>query len=386
MTSAEPPAPSAPSHATLHVRGDRHGVVVERAADGAALRCDAEGRWTTLHRSGGVLRRAVDGRVHVRRPGGDEALPSAEADAVHDLAARAAAEFAAAIERGDPVDLVGDRAHALALLRAAAGRGAAWFAGEARRAAALYPEGIPILPPHRYRDVVVDPARGCPNGGCTFCAFYKDRPFEVLDDAAFRAHLDAVRAHFGRALDAVDGVFLGSASAASIPDAVLLRRLADVAAAFGPRARGVAAFLDPDHAPRRDAARWTALRTAGLGDVTVGLETGLAPLRAEVGKRADLDRFVADVAAMKAAGLKVAVTVLLGLGGPARAEAHRDATVATLAAMPLDAKDLVYLSPLRGSMPPDALAAEDRLLRAALVGRTRARATPYPAEAFVART
>ncbi len=81
-----------------------------------------------------------------------------------------------------------------------------------------------------------------------------------------------------------------------------------------------------------------------------------------------------------------AVTVLLGLGGPARAEAHRDATVATLAAMPLDAKDLVYLSPLRGSMPPDALAAEDRLLRAALVGRTRARATPYPAEAFVART
>jgi radical SAM superfamily enzyme YgiQ (UPF0313 family) len=279
---------------------------------------------------------------------------------------------------------VGDRAHALALLGAAAGRGAAWFADEARRAAALYPEGIPILPPHRYRDVVVDPARGCPNGGCTFCAFYKDRPFEVLDDAAFRAHLDAVRAHFGRALDAVDGVFLGSASAASIPDPVLLRRLADVAAA--PGLRGVAAFLDPDHAPRRDAARWTALRAAGLGDVTVGLETGLAPLRAEVGKSADVPRFVADIAAMKAAGLKVAVTVLLGLGGPARAEAHRDATVATLAAMPLDAKDLVYLSPLRGSMPPDALAAEVRLLRAALVGRTRARATPYPAEAFVART
>lgn len=384
MTAAAPSV--RPPAAILHVRGDRHGVVVERAADGAALRCDAEGRWTTLHRAGGVLRRALDGRVHVRRPGGDDALAPADADAVHDLVARAAAEFASAIERGDPVDLVGDRDLALALLRRAADRGATWFADEARRAEALYPEGIPILPPHRYRDVVIEPARGCPNGGCTFCAFYKDLPFRVFDDATFRAHLDAVVAFHGRALDALDGIFLGSASAASIPDATLLRRLGEVHGALGPRARGVAAFLDPDHAPRRDAARWAALRAAGLGDVTVGLETGLASLRAEVGKGADVGRFVGDVAAMKAAGVRVAVTVLLGLGGPTRADAHREATVEAVASMPLDAKDLVYLSPLRGSMPAEALAAEEPRWRAALVGRTPARATAYPAEAFVART
>ena len=99
----------------------------------------------------------------------------------------------------------------------------------------------------------------------------------MLPAADFDAHLAGVIAHLGRALDAYDGVFLGSASAASIPDDALLDRLARVRAVLGPRRRGVAAFLDADHAPRRTPARWERLVEAGLVDVTVGLETGLAP-------------------------------------------------------------------------------------------------------------
>jgi len=372
----------------LRVRADAHGVVVEEASDGAYLRCDAEGHWTAWHRAGGMLRRALDGRVHALGAAVARPLADAEAGAVHDAAARSAATFAAALDApvARDVDVVGDLDLARALLRRAATHDAAWGREAEARARAVYPEGIPILPPHRYRDLVVTPARGCPNAQCTFCAFYRDRPFEVLPPEAFDAHLAALAALLGRAVDAYDGVFFGSASAASIPDAVLLDRLARTRAAFGPRRRGVATFLDADHAPRRTPARWARLVEAGLGDVTVGLETGLASLRASVRKSADVARFVAAVAAAKGAGVRIAVCVLVGLGGAAVADAHRAATVAAVASMPLDARDLVYLSPLEGALSDDAVAAETAAWRAALAPATPARASHYPAEGFVART
>lgn len=381
-----PPAITPPVR--LRIRADRYGVVVEEEPSGAYLRCDAEGRWTARHAGGVMLRRALDGRVHELGPAVARPLRDEEVDAAHEAAALAASGFAAALEDGRNVELegVGDRTLARELLGRAAAHDAAWFRGDAARARAIHPEGVPILPPHRYRDLVVTPARGCPNATCTFCAFYRDRPFAVLPADAFDAHLALVAAHLGRALDAFDGVFLGSASAASLPDDALLDRLGRVRAAFGPRRRGVAAFLDADHAPRRTPARWARLVEAGLVDVTVGLETGLAPLRASVGKSGDVTRFVGSVAAAKAANVRIAVCVLVGLGGPAQADAHRAATVAAIGAMPLGKADLVYLSPLAGALPDDAIDAETAAWRAALAPVTPARASHYPAEGFVARS
>ena len=103
-------------------------------------------------------------------------------------------------------------------------------------------------------------------------------------------------------------------------------------------------------------------------------------------KSPDVARFVATVAAAKAADVRIAVCVLVGLGGPAQAEAHRAATVAAIGSMPLTKTDLVYLSPLDGALPPEAVDAETAAWRAALAPVTPARASHYPAEGFVARS
>lgn len=391
------PAPRA-SPRGLAVRADRHGVVVEDHGAGALTRWDAEGRWRTVARKGGTVSRSLLGRV-VGADGGEVADPAA-ADAIAAAAARAATAALLRLDgaAGDPavpavpadapVELLGDPAHARALLVRAAAWTAAALRSDAARAGAVWPEGVPILPPHRGHDVVVDVARGCPNAACSFCVFYRDRPFAPLSDEAFAAHLDAVVGHLGAALLARDGVFLGSASAVSLADAVLLRRLETIERRLGRRPRGVAAFLDPDHAPRRDVLRFSALRDAGLADVTVGLETGLLPLRAEVGKRGDLHRLHDAVAGMKAAGMRVAVTVLDGLGGETRAAAHEAATVEAVGALPLAAGDLVYVSALTRPGAPARRAAsraERGSWRDALASRTAARVAVYPAATFVAR-
>ena len=53
------------------------------------------------------------------------------------------------------------------------------------------------------------------------------------------------------------------------------------------------------------------------------------------------------------AGVRVGLTVLAGLGGTSQEDAHREATVRTIAMLPLTSEDFVHLSPLT---PDDASA------------------------------
>lgn len=349
--------------APIRARESADGVVVE-VKDRIYVRLDPAGRWTSFGEGGAAFRRTADGRVLVPKGGGYEALDEAAAATVDAWVVRRAGELREAMGETD-VEWLGERARGLALLEVAA-CGAHDPASDRERFERAYAEPVPILPPHRYRDVVVLPATGCPNHACRFCAFYRDRPFRVVAPEAFRAHLGAVRDLFGEALAARDGVFLGSASALSLSDEILLARLADVEAFLGRPRRGTASFLDPDRGRVREAAEWSRLLEAGLVEATVGLETGLPALREEVGKSPDVDRFVETVGRLKAGGLAVSVTVLIGLGGESRAAAHREATLEALDRMPLDGADRVYLASLGGVPRPE----ETRRFREGIRART----------------
>lgn len=368
---------------TVHVRADPAGAVLEASPRGEMLRLDAGGRWTHFARAGALLRRTLMGDVYAGR-GPAVRLSSNSADLAHRSVVRAAARWSRQLsESGRPL-CVGKAPCSLGRLLARAATfgppAAAELAAQARR---TYPHGVPILPPHRYRDLVLTPAHGCPNATCSFCIFHRGQRFVALGASEFDDHLHHAQALHGEAWPHREGVFLGSASAASLPDAYLLHCLERVRDVAGPRRRGVAAFLDPDHAPRRNQDSWRRLHQAGLVDITVGLETGLADLRAAVGKSDDVARFVKSVHAMKAAGLRVAVCVLVGLGGLARAQEHLEATLRALRAMNLDAGDLVYLSALQGAMGAKDPEGQRLLWRRGLAGATCARASVYPAADFI---
>ena len=349
------------------------------------LRADAEGRWITIKSEGRFLHRTMDGRV-VRRAGSrafDVSPP--DAAAAHEEARALAASFGEALAP-DSGAHVQRRGECGADLEERLERVLGWPAerhdGEPARFAGAYPEPVEILPPDRYRDVVVMPAAGCPSADCDFCAFYRGTPFRVLAADEFAAHLDAVAALFGPALALRDGVFLGSASALSLSDRRLAPCLEAVAERIGIGPRGVGAFLDPDHAPRRSAAEFEALRGLGLALAVIGLETGHGALRRDLGKAESLDRVRAAIDALAEAGVARGLTVLVGPGGAdARAE-HERATTDAVAVMPLVKGDRIYLSPLRGSMPDEQLAEAGASLRASLRAVTGAQVVPYSMERF----
>ena len=111
----------------------------------------------------------------------------------------------------------------------------------------------------------------------------------------------------------------------------------------------MASFFDPEHAPRRKQVDWQTLADAGLSQVIIGLETGVPELRLSIGKSDQLKVLSDAIALIKQAGIRVALTLLMGIGKQAEATYQREITTAFIGGLELDARDIVYLSPLTGS-------------------------------------
>lgn len=246
-----------------------------------------------------------------------------------------------------------------------------------------YPEPVTILPPDRYGDIVVQPAVGCPNRKCSFCAFYQDKPYRVLDAPSLSRHLDAISELYGSEIASRSGVFLGSANAMALSQRRLAEGLEMIGERFGALERGVATFADPDYSARRQPVQWLELRKLGLCHLVIGLETGWGELRARLGKSGDLEKVLASVLASREAGMTVGLTLLVGACPSIEQRENVDRTIALIEGMGLGRKDIVYLSPLSqgGVVSPDAsheqLLYSDRLRQV-----TPARIVPYQMQRF----
>ncbi|HEY8425199.1 MAG TPA: radical SAM protein [Limnochordales bacterium] len=214
---------------------------------------------------------------------------------------------------------------------------------DARRFRQVY-RPIGILPPDQYQSVVLQLTWGCWHNRCTFCTFYRDRPFEVRPLARFRQHVEEVRAFFGAGLARRHTIFLGDANALLLPTRRLAAAL-EVAVQALP-GREVYAFLDAFTGRRKQPAEWATLARSGLRGVYIGLESGSERLVRWLEKPGSVADALATVRALKEAGVAVGVILLVGAGGRAFAEEHVRASVEAVNAMELGPGDRLYLSPL----------------------------------------
>lgn len=202
---------------------------------------------------------------------------------------------------------------------------------------------IAILPPDQYLSVVVQATEGCTWNRCTFCSFYQDRPFRARGMAELGAHLAAVRELLGGDLARRRSVFLADGNALALGT----RRLLPIFDRIARELPGlpVASFVDVWSGEKHDPADWHALVARGLTQVAIGMESGDDELLALVDKPGSVRELASFVAELKAAGVALSLIVIAGLGGERFRVRHREATVAALTALPLDRRDLVYLSP-----------------------------------------
>lgn len=416
---------------TLHVSTDA-GTLTFSLEGVENYSFDGEGRLVGAWREARTYRRALDNRVLAKwiEPGpGVRGVRRnrrfLEVDErrtlLEDCRARAA-EVAHALERGE-LSIPRHAAAELELALEWLGRVQAWdgpaLEGEAARFASIY-RPIPILPPDQYLSIVIQATEGCSYNECTFCTFYRDRPFRIKDVASLREHTEQVMAFLGRGRTLRRGVFLADANAVIIPQSRLTPLLDQLneqlpiaqgdARSSRPehwrpehwRADGIYAFVSAPDALRKNQTDFAALRERNLRRVYVGLETGHDPLRRFLRKEGVAAEVLEAVRTIKGGGVAVGLIAMVGIGGEAFRAAHARDTAALIDQMPLGAGDLVYLSPFvsdgeteydrdiaaAGIAPLDeeALVIEEARLKSALepfARRTGVKVSHYDVREFV---
>jgi hypothetical protein len=284
---------------------------------------------------GGVnYRRAFDGRVRRKQsdPGGRQRAWLSEAEAGNFVASAYATAEAA-------VDALGDAR--LEVLRGwTADRLAAdvaWF----RR---IY-RPVGILPPDQYLALVIQATEGCSYNRCTFCDFYRDRPFRIKSAVELISHIADAQAFFGPALSLRRSIFLADANALVAPMPRVRAWLDALDASGLGRPGGIFSFIDAFDVGRKPVEEWAELAGRGLRRVYIGMESGDDALLRFLRKPGSAADVVDAVSTLKAGGVAVSVIVMTGVGGRDYSAGHVERTVSALGQMPLDAHDIVYFSP-----------------------------------------
>lgn len=202
---------------------------------------------------------------------------------------------------------------------------------------------IGILPPDQYLALVLQVTEGCSFNTCTFCSFYKNRPFRIKSPEELQTHIRMVHRFLGDSVLLRKGVFLADANALVVPQAQLTQLLQVIGAEMG-ETPDIYAFVDGFSGEKKSAADYRVLGERGLRRVYVGLESGHDPLLRWVHKPGRAADAVAAVRQMKAGGLQVGVIVMLGIGGDQYARGHIQDTISVLNQMRLGPGDVLYFS------------------------------------------
>lgn len=206
---------------------------------------------------------------------------------------------------------------------------------------------IRILPPDQYHALVVQITHGCSYNQCLFCDFYRDRQFHIKSIEELRIHLDRLIDFMDTRVAHRTGVFLGDGNAFVVPTAKLVTMMEVIREKFATSvSQNFYTFMDTFTTGQKTPEDLGVIYAHGLRTVYTGLETGSDRLRTFLRKPGTAKEAVNTLNVLKAAGFRLGVIVLVGVGGPAYAEEHLSETRRALEGIHFTPGDIVFLSPL----------------------------------------
>jgi radical SAM superfamily enzyme YgiQ (UPF0313 family) len=192
-------------------------------------------------------------------------------------------------------------------------------------------QGTIIRPPSEAGSVLLQVTLGCSHGRCAFCGAYLDKRFAIKPRETVLADI----LYAARRLRGLRRVFLCDGDAMILPRARLTEILSLIREHL-PWVTRVGTYANAKSLKRKSDAELAELRELGLGIVYMGLESGDDAVLKEMGKNGDADFIVEQGRRAKAAGFKLNVTVVNGLGGVTRSMEHARATARALTRMDPD--------------------------------------------------
>lgn len=189
----------------------------------------------------------------------------------------------------------------------------------------MHYEGNIIRPPSEANSILLQVTVGCSRNRCTFCGTYRGERFRIKPEEIVREDIAFAAQHCRRQRR----IFLCDGDALVIPQRRLTSILADVRAQL-PWVTRVGSYANARSIGLKSDAELRELRELGLGILYMGLESGDDATLKAVRKGADAATQVAMGRKATAAGMRLSVTVILGIAGRARSAAHARETARVL--------------------------------------------------------
>jgi radical SAM superfamily enzyme YgiQ (UPF0313 family) len=213
----------------------------------------------------------------------------------------------------------------------------------------MHYEGMCIRPPSEARSILLQATVGCSHNKCTFCGSYKDKRFRIKDDDIILSDI----LFASRYMQDQERVFIMDGDALIIPYPRLMWILERIKEHL-PWVKRVGVYANTKGIRMKSEEELIGLREMGLGIIYMGIETGDDQTLEAVRKGANAQRILDMGRKVKGAGIKLSVTVLLGVAGKQRSLIHARATGEILSSLDPD-----YVGALTLMIIPSTPLAED---------------------------
>lgn len=192
----------------------------------------------------------------------------------------------------------------------------------------MHYEGNMIRPPSEAYSILLQATVGCSHNKCTFCGAYKGVRFKIKSDDVIMADIAFAARHCRHQ----DRLFICDGDALIIPQQRLLAMLMEIERQL-PWVERVGVYANTKGLKMKSDEELRELRRHGLKIAYMGLESGDDETLRKVNKGATADTMIAMGKKARLAGIKLSLTVLLGLAGRERSETHAEKTGQVLTAI-----------------------------------------------------
>lgn len=186
-------------------------------------------------------------------------------------------------------------------------------------------QGDIIRPPSEAFSLILQVTTGCSHNRCTFCGAYRATRFRIKPWERIEADLDFAATWCRRH----STLFLADGDALALPPALLTTLLLRIREKL-PWIRRVGSYATCQNILELSDEQFLRYKQLGLSRLYMGLESGHDPTLKAIAKGVDSEQMIVAGQRVRAAGIFLSVTCLLGIAGSALSQAHAQATAEVL--------------------------------------------------------
>lgn len=192
----------------------------------------------------------------------------------------------------------------------------------------MHYEGYIIRPPSEANSILLQATVGCSHNKCTFCGAYKGEKFKIKSEEMIFGDIAYAARHYRHQ----NRLFICDGDALIIPQARLVAILQEIRRQL-PWIERVGVYANTKSIQKKTPEELAELHKLGLGIAYMGLETGDEQTLQVVRKGATAEKMTEMGRKIREAGIKLSITVLLGIAGRERSQIHAEATGRVLTAI-----------------------------------------------------